>query len=172
MNRVLAPESGRARCPQRAAADWGQSALPGKGFAVACLLTLAAALPAAGGVWTNALGRAFSARLVAVDDREATFVFDEDGATNRVALAKLDEATRLRACREAGYMPVPPRLASTFKRATQDMRQTRAMEADGRLDAEKASARRAAIRAAFASRCRAVGLADEDAALILKRIEK
>ena len=67
--------------------------------------------------WTNRSGRVFSARLIAVGDGGATFVFPEDGATNTISLAKLSKGSAQRACDLFGFAPVPPRLAATFNRA-------------------------------------------------------
>ena len=139
---------------------------------LATFILTAAALSAAAGVWTNAVGRAFSAKLLAVDDTAATFVFAEDGATNRIELAKLDPATRQRACREAGYLPVPPVLAPTFRRASEDWVQTQSLEESGRLEPEKAAARRKAILNAFARRCREAGIEDADIKMLSDRIGK
>ena len=111
--------------------------------------------------WTNRSGRVFSARLIAVGDGGATFVFPEDGATNTISLAKLSKGSAQRACDLFGFAPVPPRLAATFNRAVSDFRRIKDMQEDGLLTAEKAAERRAAVVKAFSDICRAKGIASE-----------
>lgn len=142
-------------------------------FAVAA--TTAASADDAGrdagfGAWTNASGRVFAARLVALDDRAATFVFAEDGATNTLALADLAPACRERA-REAFDLPeIPPALAATWRLTLRTLRQTDALAADGRLKPELAAARRANVMAAFRKACRERGLTANRIAALIRRL--
>ena len=125
---------------------------------VACLLSAAVA---AADMWTNRAGRVFSARLVAVDDAGATFVFPEDGATNTLPLAKLSKDSRRRACDLFDFAPVPPRLAATFNRAVSDLKRIRDLQEDGVLTAEKAAQRRASVIKVFSDICREKGMYPE-----------
>ena len=124
----------------------------------ACLLSAAVA---AADMWTNRAGRVFSARLVAVDDAGATFVFPEDGATNTLPLAKLSKDSRRRACDLFDFAPVPPRLAATFNRAVSDLKRIRDLQEDGVLAAEKAAQRRASVIKVFSDICREKGMYPE-----------
>ena len=124
----------------------------------ACLLSAAVA---AADMWTNRAGRVFSARLVAVDDAGATFVFPEDGATNTLPLAKLSKGSRRRACDLFDFAPVPPRLAATFNRAVSDLKRIRDLQEDGVLAAEKAAQRRASVIKVFSDICREKGMYPE-----------
>lgn len=122
--------------------------------------------------WTNRSGRVFSARLIAVGDGGATFVFPEDGATNTISLAKLSKGSAQRACDLFGFAPVPPRLAATFNRAVSDFRRIKDMQEDGLLTAEKAAERRAAVVKAFSDICRAKGIASEIIDRLVSRLHE
>ena len=135
---------------------------------VACLLSAAVA---AADMWTNRAGRVFSARLVAVDDAGATFVFPEDGATNTLPLAKLSKDSRRRACDLFDFAPVPPRLAATFNRAVSDFRRIKDMQEDGLLTAEKAAERRAAVIRVFSDICRERGVEPVTIERLLRRLD-
>jgi hypothetical protein len=111
--------------------------------------------------WTNRSGRVFSARLIAVSDNGAVFVFPEDGATNVLALSKLSKGSAQRVCDRFDFAPLPPRLAATFNRAVSDFKRIKDMQEDGLLTAEKAAERRAAVIKAFSDICRAKGIASE-----------
>ena len=111
--------------------------------------------------WTNRSGRVFSARLIAVSDYGAVFVFPEDGATNVLALSKLSKGSAQSVCDRFDFAPLPPRLAATFNRAVSDFRRIKDMQEDGLLTAEKAAERRAAVIKAFSDICRAKGIASE-----------
>ena len=111
--------------------------------------------------WTNRSGRVFSARLIAVSDNGAVFVFPEDGATNVLALSKLSKGSAQSVCDRFDFAPLPPRLAATFNRAVSDFRRIKDMQEDGLLTAEKAAERRAAVIKAFSDICRATGIASE-----------
>ena len=111
--------------------------------------------------WTNRSGRVFSARLIAVSDNGAAFVFPEDGATNVLALSKLSKGSAQRVCDRFDFAPLPPRLAATFNRAVSDLKRIRDLQEDGVLTAEKAAERRAAVIKAFSDICRAKGIASE-----------
>lgn len=111
--------------------------------------------------WTNRSGRVFSARLIAVSDNGAVFVFPEDGATNVLALSKLSKGSAQSVCDRFDFAPLPPRLAATFNRAVSDFRRIKDMQEDGLLTAEKAAERRAAVIKAFSDICRAKGIASE-----------
>jgi hypothetical protein len=111
--------------------------------------------------WTNRSGRVFSARLIAVDDTGATFVFPEDGATNTISLAKLSKGSAQRACDLFGFAPVPPRLAVTFNRAALDLKRIKDLQEDAVLTAEKAAQRRASVIKAFSDICRGKGIDSE-----------
>ena len=122
------------------------------------------------GTWTNANGRAFTARLVALDDRAATFVFAVDGVTNALALADLAPASRERA-REAFDLPeIPSALAATWRLSVRTLRQTDALAADGRLTPERAAARRANVMAAFRKACRERGISEDHIAALVRRL--
>ena len=135
---------------------------------VACLLSAAVA---AADMWTNRAGRVFSARLVAVDDADATFVFPEDGATNTLPLAKLSKGSRRRACDLFDFAPVPPRLAATFNRAVSDLKRIRDLQEDGVLTAEKAIQRRDAVIRVFSDICRERGVEPVTIERLLRRLD-
>ena len=135
---------------------------------VACLLSAAVA---AEDMWTNRAGRVFSARLVAVDDAGATFVFPEDGATNTLQLAKLSKDSRRRACDLFDFAPVPPRLAATFNRAVSDLKRIRDLQEDGVLTAEKAIRRRDAVIRVFSDICRERGVEPVTIERLLRRLD-
>ena len=135
---------------------------------VACLL---AAAVAAADLWTNRVGRVFSARLVAVDDAGATFVFPEDGATNTLPLAKLSKGSGRRACDLFDFAPVPPRLAATFNRAVSDLKRIRDLQEDGVLTAEKAIRRRDAVIKAFSDICRERGMESVTVERLVRRLD-
>ena len=111
--------------------------------------------------WTNRSGRVFSARLIAVSDNGAVFVFPEDGATNVLALSKLSKGSAQSVCDRFDFAPLPPRLAATFNRAVSDFRRIKDMQEDGLLTAEKAAERRAAVIKAFSDICREKGMYPE-----------
>jgi hypothetical protein len=111
--------------------------------------------------WTNRSGRVFSARLIAVGDGGATFVFPEDGATNTISLAKLSKGSAQRACDLFGFAPVPPRLAATFNRAALDLKRIKDLQEDAVLTAEKAAQRRASVIKVFSDICREKGMYPE-----------
>ena len=111
--------------------------------------------------WTNRSGRVFSARLIAVGDGGATFVFPEDGATNTISLAKLSKGSAQRACDLFGFAPVPPRLAATFNRAALDLKRIKDQQEDAVLTAEKAAQRRVSVIKAFSDICREKGIDSE-----------
>ena len=123
-------------------------------------------------VWTNHLGRAFSATLLAVNDEGATFVFAVDGATNTLPLAELAPASVRRACVQMDFAPIPPALAATFAQARRDLRRLRDLLADGRLTEEAVQTRRLGIRAAFIQRYRENGLPESDLPALLRRLER
>ena len=104
--------------------------------------------------WTNRSGRVFSARLIAVSDNGAVFVFPEDGVTNVLALSKLSKGSAQSVCDRFDFAPLPPRLAATFNRAVSDFRRIKDMQEDGLLTAEKAAERRAAVIRVFSNICR------------------
>ena len=135
---------------------------------VACLLSAAVA---AADMWTNRAGRVFSARLVAVDDADATFVFPEDGATNTLPLAKLSKGSRRRACDLFDFAPVPPRLAATFNRAVSDLKRIRDLQEDGVLTAEKAIQRRDAVIKVFSDICRERGVEPGTVERLVRRLD-
>ena len=135
---------------------------------VACLLSAAVA---AADMWTNRAGRVFSARLVAVDDADATFVFPEDGATNTLPFAKLSKGSRRRACDRFDFAPVPPRLAATFNRAVSDLKRIRDLQEDGVLTAEKAIRRRDAVIRVFSDICRERGVEPVTIERLLRRLD-
>jgi hypothetical protein len=111
--------------------------------------------------WTNRSGRVFSARLIAVGDGGATFVFPEDGVTNVLALSKLSKDSAQRACHLFDFVPVPPRLAATFNRAASDLKRIKDQQEDAVLTAEKAAQRRVSVIKAFSDICREKGIDSE-----------
>ena len=111
--------------------------------------------------WTNRSGRVFSARLIAVSDNGAVFVFPEDGATNVLALSKLSKDFAQRACHLFDFVPVPPRLAATFNRAASDLKRIKDQQEDAVLTAEKAAQRRVSVIKAFSDICREKGIDSE-----------
>jgi hypothetical protein len=121
--------------------------------------------------WTNRSGRVFSARLIAVSDNGAVFVFPEDGATNVLALSKLSKGSAQSVCDRFDFAPLPPRLAATFNRAVSDFRRIKDMQEDGLLTAEKAAERRAAVIKAFSDICRAKGIASEIIDRLVSRLQ-
>lgn len=122
--------------------------------------------------WTNRSGRVFSARLIAVSDNGAVFVFPEDGATNVLALSKLSKGSAQSVCDRFDFAPLPPRLAATFNRAVSDFRRIKDMQEDGLLTAEKAAERRAAVIKAFSDICRAKGIASEIIDRLVSRLHE
>jgi hypothetical protein len=122
---------------------------------------LVSAVVATADIWTNRLGRTFSAKLIGVDDTGATFVFPEDGATNTISLAKLSKGSAQRACDLFGFAPVPPRLAATFNRAALDLKRIKDLQEDAVLTAEKAAQRRASVIKVFSDICREKGMYPE-----------
>jgi multidrug resistance efflux pump len=120
--------------------------------------------------WTNRSGRAFSARLLAVDDTTATFVFAEDGLTNRLALAKLSAACARRACDRFAFAPVPPRLAATWNRAAADLRRIAELREDGLLTAERAARRRATVLKVFSDVAREKGIEPDAIERLIRRM--
>ena len=122
--------------------------------------------------WTNRSGRVFSARLIAVDDTGATFVFPEDGATNTISLAKLSKGSAQRACDLFGFAPVPPRLAATFNRAALDLKRIKDLQEDGVLTAEKAAHRRTSVIKAFSDICREKGIASDMIERLARRLSR
>ena len=112
-------------------------------------------------IWTNAVGAVFSATLLSASDTGATFEFPEDGATNTISLAALSPASARRACELAGYVQIPPAIATTHGMAKRDLARLNALLADGRIDTEAAQARRRRILAAFERVCREKGIETE-----------
>jgi hypothetical protein len=121
--------------------------------------------------WTNRSGRVFSARLIAVGDGGATFVFPEDGVTNTISLAKLSKGSAQRACDLFGFAPVPPRLAATFNRAALDLKRIKDLQEDAVLTAEKAAQRRASVVKAFSDICREKGMYPEMIDRLVRRLQ-
>lgn len=130
------------------------------------------AVSAAAETWTNRSGRVFSARLVSVGDAGAVFRYAEDGATETLPLAKLSPACARRASARFGFAPIPPRLASTYNRAAEDLRRVAASREDGLLTAERAEKRRAAVLGVFAAVCREKGLSSDETARLVARLAK
>lgn len=122
--------------------------------------------------WTNRSGRVFSARLIAVSDNGAVFVFPEDGATNVLALSKLSKGSAQSVCDRFDFAPLPPRLAATFNRAVSDFRRIKDMQEDGLLTAEKAAERRAAVIKAFSDICREKGTDSETVDRLVSRLHE
>ena len=123
-------------------------------------------------VWTNAVGVAFTATLLAAGDGGATFVFPEDGATNVLPLAKLSDASARRVCRLTGYQPVPPAVAALYRQAKISCDRLDGLLADGRIAPEDAATRRARVFEAFNVRCRERGLSDEDIQGLRRRLSE
>jgi hypothetical protein len=121
--------------------------------------------------WTNRSGRVFSARLIAVSDNGAVFVFPEDGATNVLALSKLSKGSAQSVCDRFDFAPLPPRLAATFNRAVSDFRRIKDMQEDGLLTAEKAAERRAAVIRVFSDICRERGVEPVTIERLLRRLD-
>jgi hypothetical protein len=120
--------------------------------------------------WTNRSGRVFSARLIAVSDNGAVFVFPEDGATNVLALSKLSKGSAQRVCDRFDFAPVPPRLAATFNRAVSDLKRIRDLQEDGVLTAEKAIQRRDAVIRVFSDICRERGVEPGTVERLVRRL--
>ena len=134
---------------------------------VVCLMS---AVAATADMWTNRLGRAFSAKLIAVDDKGATFVFTEDGATNVLSFSKLSKDSERKVCDIFDFAPVPPRVAATFNRAVSDMKRIRDLREDGLLTAEKAQERQAFVMKVFSEICQEKGIASNVIIRLQKRI--
>ena len=121
-------------------------------------------------VWTNAVGVAFTATLLAAGDGGATFVFSEDGATNILPWAKLSTESARCACRLAGFQPVPPVVASLYKKAKASCDRLAGLLADERITPEDAALRRKRILEAFGTHCREKGLPEEDVQGLIRRL--
>lgn len=134
---------------------------------VFCFCSTAAA---ASDIWTNYVGRVFSARLIGVNERGATFIFHEDGATNTIRLAKLSEASAERACDMFDFVPVPPRLVATYNRAKADLRRISDLQDDGVLSAEKAKERRLSVKKTFLDVCLEKGFKREIVERLVKQL--
>lgn len=113
-------------------------------------------------VVTNALGVAFTATLLSVGDAGAVFVFPEDGATNTLAFSQLSEESARRVCEAAGFVRIPPSVASAFSFAQNSLRRIDALVADGRMDAGAARRRKSRIIRAFECTCREKGVSDAE----------
>lgn len=122
--------------------------------------------------WTNSLGRAFSACLIALDDREGTFVFTEDGATNRLALASLSSACRERARDQFDLPEIPPALAATWAQAKRSLLATKGLAADGRLSDDDAALRRRQVDSALRNACRELRLPEDRIRALLRRFAR
>jgi hypothetical protein len=121
--------------------------------------------------WTNRSGRVFSARLIAVSDNGAAFVFTEDGATNVLALSKLSKGSAQRVCDRFDFAPLPPRLAATFNRAVSDLKRIRDLQEDGVLTAEKAMRRRDAVIKVFSDIGRERGIESGTVERLVRRLD-
>lgn len=106
------------------------------------LLLFTATATLAQSVWTNAAGRAFTARLETLTDTHATFVM-ADGVTNVLSLSALDAACQTTARRVRQLPEIPDILRATFDQCSRDLRRVRFLHEDARLDnAAYADARR------------------------------
>ncbi len=115
---------------------------------VGTALLCAPATVSASNVWTNAAGRAFSARLDSMTDTHLVLVL-EDGSRHTLALTALDPASQATARRIANLPVIPVALRSTFQACAQQLRRAAIQHEDGRLtDAGYADMRRR-IRNAF-----------------------
>jgi len=123
-------------------------------------------------VVTNALGIAFTATLLSASDAGVTFVFPEDGATNRLAWSKLSAASQAAVRSETQFAPVPPVLVPTFQMAQTEMKRIHALSSDGRLSASDAAVRRQRVRQVFVRACRQRNLSEEETALLVRRIDR
>jgi len=119
-------------------------------------------------VVTNALGVAFMAALLSASDAGVTFVFPEDGATNRLAWSQLSPASREAVCEQLQFAPVPPLVAADYRFANRELRKVEALEHDGRIEPAAANRRRRAILATFARFCREKGVPPNAIALLVK----
>jgi len=119
---------------------------------------------------TNMLGVAFAATLLSASDAGVTFVFPEDGATNTLAWAQLDLSSQDAVCEAAGFAPVPPELAATFRIAKKELLRLDAFEADNRIEPAEIAARRAAVRKTFKKKCGEKGLPYRRTDLLLRRL--
>ncbi len=98
-------------------------------------------------VWTNAAGRAFSARLDSMTDTHVVLIL-EDGSRHTLALAALDPASQATARRIANLPAIPVALRSTFAACGQQLRRAAIQHEDGRLtDTEYADMRRRVLSA-------------------------
>jgi len=120
-------------------------------------------------VVTNILGVAFTATLLSATDAGVTFVFPEDGATNRLAWAKLSPASREAVCEWLRFAPVPPAVAAAYRQTDRELRKIAAFVADGRMDAAAAARRRRTVRAVFVRICREKGIPERTIDLLLRR---
>jgi len=121
-------------------------------------------------VVTNAMGVVFMATLLSASDAGVTFVFPEDGATNRLAWSKLSDASRDAVCETLQFAPVPPLVAATYGLTERELRKLAAFEASRRMTPEAGARRRQAIHAAFAKVCREKGVPDRERDLLLLRL--
>ena len=123
-------------------------------------------------VWTNAVGVAFTATLLSVGDGGATFVLDEDGATNTLPVKVLSAESYQRACEIGGFVPIPPVLAGAYRQCRRDLLRIDALESDDRLPAETAEENRTRLFAAFRRVCAEKGFSAEVADGLLARMKK
>lgn len=121
-------------------------------------------------VWTNVVGAVFTATLLSVSDRGATFVFPETGQTNLLAWTQLSPATARRIQREREFVLVPPALAATWVRARMELQRADDLLADGRMTSEDHARRHAAIFRAWRKVCTQKGLSEEDACRLQHRL--
>jgi len=121
-------------------------------------------------VVTNALGIAFTATVLSVTDAGVTFVFPEDGATNRLAWSKLAPASQMAICEETQFAPVPPALAATFQMAQRELRRIRALSSGERLEPDVAARRRQTVREVFEAACQEQAIPKETTRLLVRRL--
>lgn len=112
-------------------------------------------------VVTNYLGAVFTATLLSVSERGATFVFPEDGATNTLAFSKLSSESSEAVCRAKGFIRVPPEISATFDRVKSDLKRVDDLLADKRLSVDKAAERRERVLTTFRGICSQKGISCE-----------
>ena len=117
------------------------------GLIVLCLIGMLQSVVAQN-CWTNTAGRAFQAELASMTETHALFVM-QDGTTNRLALAALNEGSRESARHLLGMPQIPACLIATFNLCRKDLSRINNLKADGLLDEPQWFAARAKILAGF-----------------------
>ena len=120
-------------------------------------------------VWTNVAHKAFAGELKSIDRKVAVFT-NSNGVVTEMPLSALSKETIRRARRQLGVVAVPPVMSATVRQAKLELRRIADLSADGRLKAEEAAERRAAVFRAIRLVAKMKGQPDEVAEAIVKRL--